>query len=298
MSDRAAVIYGLSKLAAIMVTLGNLLLAAIVAAETAVRLHAEFCESNKVALDDWRAKQASFAGFVVKVIFAFLADLFLLHPLLVALAMTMFSFSAIGLLASFITPILFIVAESIIAVKYERARVWEARFGVKGHAARWLILGYVVAAIPAMIVVALGFVSSGFIASLGLAAFLGRQALNVILAIISFVMHILLVHSGMTPREFVDSLLAKIGKQGPQRQESGALNDARRKRTALLHAASRYEHARLDEQERHGPIAPYPFPESVLALIREELPTFGAVGPRDIPPPDAPDKPRPLFPIN
>ncbi|HYK05150.1 MAG TPA: hypothetical protein VE974_25600 [Thermoanaerobaculia bacterium] len=184
-NERASVIDGLARLAAFMLTLGNLLLAAIVAAETAVRLHAEFCESNKAALDDWRGKQASFAGFVVKVIFAFLADLFLLHPLLVALAMTMFSFSAIGLLASFITPILFIVAESIIAVKYERARVWEARFGVKGHAARWLILGYVVAAIPAMIVVALGFVSSGFIASLGLAAFLGRQALNVILARIS-----------------------------------------------------------------------------------------------------------------
>jgi len=111
-------------------------------------------------------------------------------------------------------------------------------------------------------------------------------------------MHILLVHSGMTPREFVDSLLAKIGKQRPQRQESGALNDARRKRTALLQAASRYEHARLDEQERHGPIAPYPFPESVLALIREELPNFGAVGPRGLPPPDTPDKQPPLFPIN
>jgi hypothetical protein len=298
MSNRAAVIDGLSKLGAIIVILGNLLLAAMIAAETAVRLHAEYCESNKAALDDWRAKQASFAGFVMKVLFAFLADLFLLHPLLVALALTMFRFSAIGFLASFITPILFIVAESIIAVKHERARLWESRFGVKGHAKRWLILGYGVAAIPAMIVVALGFVSSSFIASLGLVAFFGRQALNVILAIISFVMHLLLVHSGMTPREFVDSLLAKLGKQRPQRQEIGALNDARNKRTALLQAASRYEHARLDEQERHGPIAPYPFPESVLALIREELPTFGAGGPRGLPPPDAPDKPRPLFPIN
>ncbi|HXH93623.1 MAG TPA: hypothetical protein VNN25_18725 [Thermoanaerobaculia bacterium] len=297
-SQRAAAVDGLAKLGAIILTLGNLLLAAIVAAETAVRLHAEFCESNKAALDDWRTKQASFAGFVLKVLFAFLADLFLLHPLLVALALTMFSFSAIGLLASLITPILFIVAESIIAVKYERARQWEARFGVKGHAMRWLILGYVVAAIPAMIVIALGFVSSGFIASLGLVAFLGRQALNVILAIISFVMHILLVHSGMTPREFVDSLLAKLGKQRPERREGGALNDARRKRTALLQAASRYEHARLDEQERHGPIAPYPFPESILALIREELPNFGVVGPQAVAPLDAPDKQRPLFPVN
>src|ERR1700694_1509158 len=111
MSNRAAVIDGLSKLAAIIVTLGNLLLAAMIAAETAVRLHAEYGETNRAALDDWRAKQASFAGFVMKVIFAFLADLFLLHPLLVALALTMFRFSAIGLLASFITPILFFVAE-------------------------------------------------------------------------------------------------------------------------------------------------------------------------------------------
>jgi hypothetical protein len=297
-NERAPVIDGLAKLGAIILTLANLLLAAMVAAETAVRLNAEYFENNKVALEDWRTKQASFAGFVVKVVFAFLADLFLLHPLLVALALTMFSFSAIGLLASFITPILFIVAESYIAVKYERARVWEARFGVKGHATRWLILGYVVAAIPAMIVVALGFVSSGFIASLGLVAFLGRQALNVILAIISFVMHLLLVHSGMTPREFVDSLLAKMGKQRPQRQEIGTLNDARRKRAALLQAASRYEHARLDEQERHGPIAPYPFPESALALIREELPNFGAVGPKAVAQLEAPDKQRPLFPIS
>ncbi len=295
-NERAAVIAGLVKLAAIIVTLANLLLAATVAAETAVRMHTEYCEDNKAALEDWRTKQASFAGFVVKVIFAFLADLFLLHPLLVALALTMFRFSAIGLLASFITPILFVVAESIIAVKHERARVWEARFGVKGHAARWLILGYIVAAIPAMIVVALGFVSSSFIASLGLVAFLGRQALNVILAITSFVQHILLVHSGMTPREFVDSLLAKLGRQRPRRHEIGALNDARRKRAALLQAAARYEHARLDEQERHGPIAPYPFPESALALIREELPNFGAMGPLAIAPPGAPNKQRPLFP--
>jgi hypothetical protein len=303
-NEKRAVVAGLAKLAAIVIVLANLLLAAMSAADTAQRLYEEYCEANKAALEDWRTKQASFAGFVLKVVFAFLADLFLLHPLLVALALTMFRLSFIGLLASCITPILFIVAESIIAVKYERARLWEAQFSVHGHARRWLILGYVVAAIPAMIVVALGFVSSGFIASLGLVAFLGRQALNIILAIISFVMHILLVHSGMTPREFVDSLLAKIGVQRPQRRAVGAASDAGRKRAALLQAAARYEHGRLDEQERHGPIASYPFPESVLTLIRQELPNFGDDGPRAATPPAAPLKPvgpseqSPLFPVN
>jgi hypothetical protein len=296
-NDRASAIDGLAKLGAIIVSIGIPAVIAIACVEEAQRVLAEYRENNKVALKSWREKKASFSGFVLKAIVAFFVDLFLLHPLLIALALTMFSsFSFIGLLASGVTPILFVVAESIIAVRYERARSWEAKFGVNRHAYRWLILGYVVAAIPAALVVALGLVSSAFIASLGLVAFLGRQVLNVILAITSLVMHILLVHSGMTPKEFVDSLLAVLGLQRPQRQKSKAAIDAGRKVNDLLQTAAKYEHERREEQVHHGPIAPYPFPESVLAIIRSEIPTFGVVDPRAVPPSESQDFQRPLFP--
>jgi len=309
-NDRESVIDGLMRLAAIVITLGNPALAAKVAAEIAKRLRAEFEENHKDALKSWRDKKATFAAFVVKAVFAYLADLFLLHPLLVALALTMFSFSLIGMLASFITPILFIVAESAIAVKYERARLLEEKFGVKRHAHRWLVLGFVVAALPAAIVVALGFMSSAFIVKLGLVAFLGRQVLNIILAIVSFVMHVLLLFSGMTPREFIDSLFAAVGMQRANSLDGGAAATANRKKAALIQVAARYEHGRLNEQKQHGPIPPYPFPESVLELIRTELPDFGAdgpksdpshgaVGPKAVPSPDGlPGPQRPLFPIN
>lgn len=267
--------HALLQLAAIIVKIGRAAVSAKDGLEKARKRYDRFCADNLVSITSWRVKRASYLGFLVKSAATFMADYFLLHPILTAIALRMFGASIVGMIASMVTPLIFIIAESIVAVKYERARELEAQFGVEHHAKRWLYLGYFIASIPALIVVLLGLLSTTYIAALGLVAVASRQALNIILAVITFTMHILLVHSGTTPRDFTDWLIMSYGRLRRRVARERADRVFSKHHDLLIETATRYDHVRLDEERVTGPSTPFLFPETILALIHAELPTFG-----------------------
>jgi hypothetical protein len=276
MFSKEAIISAAVALARIVVRTGRSALTAISRAEAAQAALAQFETQYAAALTSWREKKASFIGFLVKLGVAYATDYFLLEPLARALTMRLFPGAGIlsGIVAAF-APVPVIVTEAAIAVRYQRAKDWEARFGTNQHSTRWLVLGFVVAAIPATIVIALGMMSTVTAVVLGWAALAGRQALNIILGVISFALHVLLVLSGETPRELVDALLAVLGRARRKRVADAAHEEARRRYDAAVTVATRYEAARVEHDAVHGPLTVYPFPESVIALLRRELPNFG-----------------------
>jgi hypothetical protein len=255
--------------------LGRTTLTAIARTEAAQAALAAFDAQYAAALAKWREKKATFIGFGVKVTVAYLTDYFLLEPLARALiARVLPGVELAAFAAALFAPVPVIVAECAIAVTYARARDWEERFGTSRGAARWLLAGIIVAALPAAIVIALGLMSTVTAAVLGWAALAGRQALNIILGVVSFVLHVLLVRSGETARDLVDAGVAALGRRKRERVLNAAETDARRRYDATIAAASRYEAARNEHDAVHGLVAVYPFPESVLKLVRRELPNF------------------------
>lgn len=276
MFSKDAITSAAVALARVVVRTGRSALTAIARAEAAQAALAQFEAQYAAALTLWREKRASFIGFLVKVGVAYTTDYFLLEPVAHALTARILPGAGIlgGIVAAF-APIPVIVTESAIAVRYQRAKEWEERFGTRRHSARWLALGLVVAVMPAAIVIALGMMATVTAVVLGWAALAGRQALNVILGVISFALHILLVLSGATPRELVDALLAVLGRARRKGVADATHDEARRRYDATVTVATRYEAARVEHDAVHGALAIYPFPESVLALLRRELPNFG-----------------------
>lgn len=284
MFTKEAISDGVTELARTVVELGLATLTAIVVVHKSRSALAAFEQLYVRALTKWRTDKASYAGFVIKVMVAFLVDHFLLEPLVRAFTLRFLPGAQLaGGIASWIAPVPVIVAECAIAVRFARARAWERHFGTRRDATRWLALGLVVAALPAIVVITLGMLSTAATSIFGWPALAGRHALNVVLGVVSFALHLLLLCSGETPRDVVDAALAVRGVAARERVVSAAETAAQRRHGTLITAATRYESARRDYEAAHGALPAYPFPMKVLALVRSELPDFARPGTADLP---------------
>ncbi|HXI13370.1 MAG TPA: hypothetical protein VNM92_12120 [Thermoanaerobaculia bacterium] len=276
MISKEAIYAALVTLARTIVRAGRETLDSISRAESATDRLERFVQLHAASLAMWAEKKSTFIGFLIKLAVAFATDFALLEPLARALVIRIIPGAEIAAtVAAIFAPIPVIVAECFIAVKYAKAKEWEGRLGTTAHSGRWLALGLIVAAIPATLVLALGMMSTVTAAALGWAALAGRQALNIVLALVSVTLHVLVVFSGTTPSDFVKAVDAVIGKIRRQKIVDNAWELVRVKYNATLALASRYENARTEHDGVHGVVAVYPFPESVLKLIRRELPNFG-----------------------
>jgi hypothetical protein len=253
----------------------NAALAAYSKTEVArARLNA-FKEKASRLLKKWDEQKASYIALVIKVVVTYATDLVLLEPLALALgARILPGVTFGGYIVAVLVPVPVILIECAIAVRYARAKEWEARFGTNHDAKRWLFGGLFVATIPSTVVLALGALSTATAAVLGWPALIGRQALNVVLAVVSISLHILLVLSGETPKDAVRVLLAVLGATRRQRAITAAETAAIANGQTAIALATRYEAARLEHDSHFAPMPVYPFPESVIALIRRDLPNF------------------------